>query len=330
MLTHQTILITGGTGSFGHAMTRELLAAHDPKRVIIFSRDELKQFEMRRAIPDPRVDFFLGDVRDGARLRTAFGADVDVVMHAAALKQVPACEYNPFEALKTNVLGAVNVIEAAMACGVPQVLALSTDKCCAAVNAYGKTKALAESLFVRGNAYTGSAPTRFACVRYGNVIASRGSVVPLFLDQAACGFVTVTDRRMTRYWMPLTREDGYGDETPWTAPEVVLYALAHMQGGEIYVPKIPSARVLDVARSAAPGCSVRETGMRPGEKLHEVLVSADEAPQTWDLGRMYLIAPMEPSWPWTVPEGATRVPEGFAFTSADDPWPVQVEVPCAF
>lgn len=321
MLTDQTILITGGSGSLGYALTRVLLAVYQPRRVIIFSRDELKHSEMRRAIPDARLDFFLGDVRDGARVQRACEADIDVIIHAAALKQVPACEYNPAEAVKTNILGAMHVIDAAIACGVSRVVALSSDKACSPVNTYGKTKAVSEALFVRGNAYAGKKSTRFAVVRYGNVIGSRGSVVPLFLQQRTGGVLTVTDKRMTRFWMPLERTAQ--DDARWTAPEFVLWALAMMQGGEIFVPKLPSARMTDVAEALAPGCTIRETGIRPGEKLHEAMVSADESLSTVALEDAYVILPTDPSWPFTPPAGSTPVPHGWSYTSDHDTLPVQ-------
>ncbi len=321
-----TVLITGGSGSLGHVVTRLLLsAAYQPRRVSVFSRDELKQSEMRRAIPDTRLDCFLGDVRDAGRVRQAFEADVDVVIHAAALKQVPACEYNPAEAVKTNILGAMHVIEAAIACGVSRVVALSSDKACSPVNTYGKTKAVSEALFVRGNAYAGKKPTRFSVVRYGNVVGSRGSVVPLFLQQRSGGVLTVTDTRMSRFFMPLQRTEQ--DDARWTAPEFVLWALATMQGGEIFVPKLPSARMTDVATAIGPGCVIRETGIRPGEKIHEAMISADESLSTVELRDAYVILPTDPSWPFTPPAGSVPVPHGWSYTSDQDTLPVQyVEV----
>lgn len=321
MLTDKTVLITGGTGSLGHALCRLLFSAYQPTRVIIFSRDELKQSEMRREIPDQRLDFFLGDVRDAARVQRAFEAQVDVVFHCAALKQVPACEYNPAEAVKTNILGAMHVIDAAIACGVRRVVALSSDKACAPINCYGKTKAVSESLFVRGNAYAGQKPTRFAVVRYGNVIGSRGSVVPLFLKQRTVGVLTVTDRRMSRFWMKLER--GPQDDATWTAPEFVVWALSQMQGGEIFVPRLPAARMTDVASAIGPGCELRETGIRPGEKLHEAMISPDESLSTVALANAYVILPTDPSWPFTAPVGSVPVPHGWSYTSDQETLPVQ-------
>jgi UDP-N-acetylglucosamine 4,6-dehydratase/5-epimerase len=307
MIEGKTVLITGGTGSFGHACVEQLLAG-DVARVIVFSRDELKQSEMRKALPDPRLEFFLGDVRDRARLQRAFEVEPDLVIHAAALKQVPACEANPFEALKTNVLGAVNVIDAAIDCRIPKVVALSTDKAASPLNAYGKSKAMAESLFVRGNAYSGRRKTRFSVVRYGNVIGSRGSVVPILREYQRTGQrFQITDRRMTRFWMELS-----------AAVALVLYAAEQMQGGEIFVPEIPSARVADIAQRIAPSCSIEETGLRPGEKLHETLIAEDEAVQTvWRTttpgARVFVIEPVNPSWPYVA--RGVRVGEGFAYRS---------------
>lgn len=307
-ITGKTVLITGGTGSFGNAMVTRLLDG-DIGRVIVYSRDELKQWQMRALCPDPRLEFFIGDVRDRDRLRRAFEVLPDFVFHAAALKHVPACEHDPFEALKTNVLGAMNVIDAAIDAGIRRVVALSTDKAAAPLNAYGRSKAMAESLFVRGNAYAGQRRTRFAVVRYGNVIGSRGSVVPLFQEHHRAGRpIPITDRRMTRFWMPLT-----------AAVDLVLEAAATMLGGEIFVPEIPSARVVDVAERIAPGAETIETGLRPGEKLHETLISDDEAPQAaWrsrpDGSRLFVIHPVNPSWPYPI-TGDTPVGDGFRYRS---------------
>lgn len=287
--------------------------------MIVFSRDELKQSEMRRTFPDPRVEFFIGDVRDRARLQRAFETRPDLVIHAAALKQVPACEHDPFEALKTNVNGAVNVIDAAIDAGIRRVVALSTDKAASPLNAYGKTKAMAESLFVRGNAYAGPRATRFSVVRYGNVIGSRGSVVPLFLEHQRQGrTIPITDRRMTRFWMPLS-----------AAVDLVLYAAEAMQGGEIFVPSIPSASVMEIAKALAPDCSTMETGLRPGEKLHETLIAEDEAAQTVvrvrpDGAHVWVLQPVNPSWPY-VSKGSP-VSEGFSYRS-DNPSALAMELP---
>jgi len=310
MIDGKTILVTGGTGSFGRKFVETALARHDPRRVIVFSRDELKQHDMRREIPDPRVSFFIGDIRDRERLYRAFQADVDVVVHAAAMKQVPACEYNPFEAIKTNVLGAQNIIDAAIDCGVPKVLALSSDKAVNPVNLYGATKLCMEKLFVQGNSYVGPRSTRFACVRYGNVVGSRGSVIPIFRQQRETGKVTITDPRMTRFW--LTLEQGV---------ELVVNAIQLMHGGEVFVPRIPSMSITELARVLAPGCEVEVTGIRPGEKLHECLISRDEARHTVALDEMFVIKPEHAWWGdpnWT--EGAP-LPDGFEYSSdTNDEW----------
>ncbi len=268
----RTILLTGGTGSFGQHFTRTALARWNPAAIRVFSRDELKQSVMEREIDDERLRFLLGDVRDRDRLRRAVDG-VDIVIHAAALKQVPACEYNPFEAVRTNILGAQNVAEACIDAGVRRAVALSTDKAVSPTNLYGATKLCAERLFVQSNVYAGAHQTRLSCVRYGNVVGSRGSVVPLFTDQAASGELTVTDERMTRFWITLDQ-----------AVQFVADSVARMQGGELFIPKIPSMRVLDLAEAIAPGARIRYTGIRPGEKLHEALLTPEEARHTVDAG----------------------------------------------
>ena len=297
------ILITGGTGSFGQRCTEVLLKNGPPRKLIIFSRDELKQYEMQKRFTHPCLRFFLGDVRDRDRLNRAMNG-VDAVIHAAALKQVPACEYNPFEAVKTNVLGAVNVIDAAIDCGVERVLAISTDKAVNPVNLYGATKLCAEKLFVQGNAYSGFGKSRFSCARYGNVMASRGSVILLFQEQSSTGTVTVTDKRMTRFWITLDQ-----------GVEFVLRCLYNMHGGEIFVPKIPSMSIMDLVKAIAPDCNVEYTGIRPGEKIHEVLLSEDEARQTRELDDMFVIQPVHSWWTednWT---GGKSLPDGFRYGS---------------
>lgn len=300
----QTILLTGGTGSFGKHFCKILLEKYNPKRIRIYSRDELKQHEMRIAFDDdPRLRFFIGDVRDVDRLKRAMDG-VDCVVHAAALKQVPACEYNPFEAVKTNVHGAQNVIDAAIDCGVAKVIALSTDKAVNPVNIYGATKLCSDKLFVQGNAYCGKKNTRFACVRYGNVIGSRGSVIPLFLEQKKTGTITVTDERMTRFWITL-------DE----AVELVLKGFHYMQGGEIFVPQIPSMRISDLARAIAPDCKVKTIGIRPGEKLHEALTGEDEGRNTISYHGMYVVLPSMSWWNPRCYEKAEKLPENFIYTS---------------
>ncbi|OGK92667.1 MAG: UDP-N-acetylglucosamine 4,6-dehydratase (inverting), partial [Candidatus Rokubacteria bacterium RBG_16_73_20] len=254
-LTDAAILVTGGTGSFGTRFVQTVLERHRPRRLVVFSRDELKQSEMQARLTHPALRFFIGDVRDRARLVRAMH-DVDVVVHAAALKQIPACEYNPFEAIQTNVMGAKNVIDAAIDSGVKRVIALSTDKAVNPINLYGATKLCAEKLFVQANTYGFSRGTTFACVRYGNVIGSRGSVIPLFQAQRASGRVSVTDPKMTRFWITLQQ-----------GVDFVARCLGQMRGGEIFVPKLPSTRIMDLVEAVAPGCRVEFVGIRPGEKL---------------------------------------------------------------
>jgi UDP-N-acetylglucosamine 4,6-dehydratase len=278
-----TLLVTGGTGSFGRKLVEIALAELQPKKLIVFSRDELKQHEMRQQFPDTGdspMRYFLGDVRDRERLYRAFYG-VDVVVHAAALKQVPACEYNPFEAILTNVMGARNVIDAAIDCGVKRVMAISTDKAVNPVNLYGATKLCAEKLFIDGNQYVGDRATRFSCSRYGNVVASRGSVIPIFLAQRQNGRVTITDPGMTRFWITLDQ-----------GVRFVLRSIEAMHGGEIFVPKIPSMSLIDMSRALAPGCEIEVIGIRPGEKTHEVLLSEDEARYALELDDKFVILPL--------------------------------------
>jgi UDP-N-acetylglucosamine 4,6-dehydratase/5-epimerase len=283
--TEQVILVTGGTGSFGKKFIEMMLAEYHPGKLIVFSRDELKQHEMRvSGFNHPSLRYFIGDVRDVERLRRAMHG-VDIVIHAAALKQVPACEYNPMEAIKTNILGSSNVVEAALDANVKKVLALSTDKAVNPVNLYGATKLAAEKLLVQSNSYAGGLATRFSCVRYGNVIGSRGSVVPIFLQQKASGKLTITDERMTRFW--LTLEQGV---------RFVINCVEKMHGGEVFVPKIPSMKIVDLARAIAPGIELEVVGIRPGEKLHEVLISEDESRSTVEMEDMYVVQPSVSSW----------------------------------
>jgi UDP-N-acetylglucosamine 4,6-dehydratase len=303
MFNGKTILVTGGTGSFGRAFVETVLERHDPRRVIILSRDELKQHDLQRDIQDSRLRFFLGDVRDVDRLRRAFDG-VDVVVHAAALKQVPACEYNPFEAVKTNIIGSQNVVDAAIDCGVERVLALSTDKAVNPVNLYGATKLCAEKIFVQGNSYAGGKNTKFSCVRYGNVVGSRGSVIPIFLEQKKTGTVTITDPRMTRFWLTLPQ-----------GVDFVLEALRLMHGGEVFIPRIPSMSIVDLAKAVAPGCAINETGIRPGEKLHECLISSDEARHTVMLDEMYVIKPEHRWWGEGNWSDGEALPADFEFSS---------------
>ena len=309
MIDDKTILITGGTGSFGRKFVEIALTRYQPKRLIVFSRDELKQHDMGLQFNDPRLDFFLGDVREVGRLSRAFRAEVDVVIHAAALKQVPACEYNPFEAVKTNVLGAKNVVDAAIDCSVPKVIALSTDKAVNPINLYGATKLCAEKLLVQGNSYAGGEGSRFSCVRYGNVLGSRGSVLPIFLAQRGRGTITLTDPRMTRFWITLEE-----------AVEFVIRCTEVMEGGEVFVPRIPSMTVSDMARALAPNCLIKVTGIRPGEKLNETLVSCDEARRTLALPEMFVIKPEHHPWGPLDWEGDS-MPEGSDFASdSNDRW----------
>jgi UDP-N-acetylglucosamine 4,6-dehydratase len=299
----RTILLTGGTGSFGHHFTRTALDHWDPRTIRIFSRDELKQSEMQRSFDDDRLRFLIGDVRDRDRLRRAV-AGADIVIHAAAMKQVPACEYNPFEAVQTNILGTQNVAEACIEAGIPRAVALSTDKAVSPASLYGATKLCAEKLFVQANVYAGPNDVRLSCVRYGNVVGSRGSVVPLFRNQAGTGELTVTDERMTRFWITLDQ-----------AVQLVADSVATMAGGEVFIPKIPSTRVVDLAEAIAPGVAIRYTGIRPGEKLHEVLIASDEARHTYDMDWCYVVVPEDPFWGSRATTHGTRVAEEFYYSS---------------
>ena len=302
--SEQVVLVTGGTGSFGKKFAEIMLRDYHPKKLIIFSRDELKQHEMRAAGFDhPTLRYFIGDVRDSDRLNRAFSG-ATVVIHAAALKQVPACEYNPFEAIQTNVIGGRNVIDAAIDQGVSRILALSTDKAVNPINLYGATKLCAEKMFVQANAYAGGRDTRFSCARYGNVVGSRGSVIPVFLEQRKQGKITITDARMTRFWITLDQ-----------GVRFVIQCIEQMQGGEIFVPKIPSMRLTDLARTVAAECSIEYIGIRPGEKLHEVLVSEDEARNTVEVEGMYVIQPVHPWWKTDNWMHARALPEGFRYAS---------------
>lgn len=299
----KSVLITGGTGSFGRVFVRTVLDRTKARRVVVLSRDELKQWEMRQLFAgEERLRFFIGDVRDRARLERAFDG-VDFVVHAAALKQVPIVEYNPFEAVKTNILGARNVIDAAIDCGVARVIALSSDKASSPVNLYGATKLVSDKLFVDGNAYAGGKSTRFSVVRYGNVVGSRGSVVPLFRKLAETGVLPITDERMTRFWMTLRR-----------GVEFVMESFGRMHGGEMFVPKIPSMRVVDLARVLAPEAKLEFIGIRPGEKLHEELISVHDARRTVDIEDYYVIQPDMEWWPTETYPGEP-VPADFCYTS---------------
>jgi UDP-N-acetylglucosamine 4,6-dehydratase len=282
MFNDKTILITGGTGSFGKKCTELLLSRYNPKRLIIFSRDEFKQYEMAQQFSDteyPCMRYFIGDVRDKERLQRAL-QDVDYVIHAAALKQVPAAEYNPTECIKTNITGAQNVINVSADRGVKKVIALSTDKAANPINLYGATKLCSDKLFVAANAFVARDDTQFSVVRYGNVLGSRGSVIPLFIKQREAGRLTVTDPRMTRFW--ITLEQGV---------EFVLSCFEHMIGGEVFVPKLPSMNIMDLAKAMAPGCEVDVIGIRPGEKIHEIMITMDDARMTKEFDDHYVIQP---------------------------------------
>ena len=305
-----SILITGGTGSFGKAFLAAVLKEHSPRRVVIFSRDELKQYEMKQTWgDDPRVRFFLGDIRDRDRLTMALHG-VDHVVHAAALKQVDTAEYNPMEYVKTNILGSENVIQASIAAGVKRVVALSTDKASSPVNLYGATKLTADKLFISSNHYGAAYDTRFSVVRYGNVMGSRGSVIPFFRNLAERGeALPITDLRMTRFWITLPQ-----------AVDFVIASFASMVGGELYVPRIPSMRVVDLAAAIAPDSPVVEIGIRPGEKLHEEMISVEDARRTIRQPDRYVVVPTLAEWGFQMPAGE-QVEEGFAYSSdTNDLW----------
>lgn len=306
-LEGQSILITGGTGSFGRAFIKTVLERYEPRRVIVYSRDELKQYEMAEQIRDRRIRFFLGDVRDLSRLQRAMSG-VQVVVHAAALKQVPAAEYNPFECIKTNVLGGQNVIEAALNTGVEKVIALSTDKAANPANLYGATKLCSDKLFVAANAYAAGRGPLMSVVRYGNVVGSRGSVVPFFLKARRNGVLPITDPRMTRFW--ITLEQGVA---------FVLDSLRRMHGGELFVPKIPSTDIMTLVEALAPQCRTEVIGIRPGEKLHELMISEDDARRTVDMGSHYVLQPQQSWWDDAVTSAGTVVPEGFSYRSDTNP-----------
>ncbi|MHC5077192.1 MAG: UDP-N-acetylglucosamine 4,6-dehydratase (inverting) [Planctomycetota bacterium] len=306
---NQSILLTGGTGSFGKHFCKIMIEKYHPRVIRIYSRDELKQHEMRQQFGEEYIRYFIGDVRDPDRMRRAMEG-VDLVVHAAALKQVPACEYNPLEAVKTNIHGAQNIIDAAIDTGVKKVMALSTDKAVNPVNLYGATKLCAEKIIVQGNSYSGPRGTTFSCVRYGNVLGSRGSVIPVFKEQKKTGKITITDKRMTRFWLTLDQ-----------AVELVIDGLNHMQGGEIFVPKIPSMKVTDLAKAVAPECKIEIIGIRPGEKLHEVLITEEEGRNTVVYNGMYVILPNYSWWERNNYENGQGLSDGFKYTSNNnDKW----------
>jgi UDP-N-acetylglucosamine 4,6-dehydratase/5-epimerase len=305
----KTILVTGGTGSFGSKLIETLLGRHAPAAIRVFSRDELKQSELRRRLDDERLRYLIGDVRDLPRLTRAMRG-VDIVVHAAALKQVPACEYNPFEAVQTNVIGAENIVSAAIENDVPVTMALSSDKAVNPVNLYGATKLCAEKIVTQGNTYAADSPARFASVRYGNVVGSRGSVIPLFKGQAPSGVVTITDERMTRFWITLEQ-----------AVDFVIDSMGRMGGGEIFVPRLPSMRVVDVANILAPEAEQRVIGIRPGEKIHEILLTGDEARHSFEVDNGFVILPELASWPLREVEGGRPLASGFEYSSeTNDRW----------
>ena len=303
MLKNKVVMITGGTGSFGKKLVEKLVSDDQVKKIIVFSRDELKQFEMQSLYSSPKLRYFLGDVRDIDRLRQAT-ASVDIIIHAAALKQIPATEYNPMEAIKTNIIGAENIVNVAIENGVHRVIALSTDKAANPANLYGATKLCSDKLMVAGNILAGTQDTRFAVVRYGNVLGSRGSVIPYFKEQESSGSLPITDIRMTRFW--LTIEDGV---------EFVLKSLYRMKGGEIFIPKIPSFKVVDVADVVSPNIPKRIIGIRPGEKLHEVMITQDDSINTLEFEEFYaILTPFLKNTEYYKKNGR-KVADGFSFTS---------------
>ncbi len=305
--SEEVILLTGGTGSFGKKFVEIMLKEFKPKAIRIFSRDELKQYEMQKQFNHPSLRFFIGDIRDRERMHRALDG-VTTVVHAAALEQVPVCEYNPFEAIKTNILGAENIIDAAIEHRIPRTIALSTDKAVNPTNLYGATKLCMERLFIAANSYAASEKMRFGCVRYGNVVGSRGSVIPLFLKQRESGVLTVTDNRMTRFW--ITLEQGV---------RLVIEALNDMEGGEVYVPKIPSMRISDLARVIGPQCKINDIGIRPGEKLHEVLLTEDESRHSREYKDKYIIEPESHWWDESLLKRGKKLPDNFRYTSDNNP-----------
>jgi UDP-N-acetylglucosamine 4,6-dehydratase len=306
----KSILVTGGTGSFGKAFVSDLLKNHDPKKVIVFSRDELKQFEMKNQLEnDSRLRYFIGDIRDKDRLMRAF-TNIDYVVHAAALKQVDTGEYNPREFILTNIIGSQNVVDAAIDSGVSRVIALSTDKASSPINLYGATKLTADKLFTAANVYGTKSHTFFSVVRYGNVMGSRGSIIPLFKALAAQGLdIPITDKRMTRFWITLDQ-----------AVSFVQEAFREMNGGELFVPRIPSMRITDLAMAIAPDSEIKEIGIRPGEKLHEEMISSDDSRRTIKQDNKYIISPISAEWNYIEPLG-DKLPEGFSYKSdTNDLW----------
>ena len=310
MLNGKRILVTGGTGSFGKKFIETVFKKYpDVRRVVVYSRDELKQFEMTQLFPEklyPQIRFFIGDVRDADRLKRACEG-IDIIVHAAALKHVPIAEYNPMECINTNVMGAENVVNAALDCGVKNVVALSTDKACAPINLYGATKLCSDKLFIAANNVKGSRDLKFSVVRYGNVLGSRGSVVPFFLQKKQTGILPITHKDMTRF--NITLEEGV---------EMVMYAIENAWGGELYVPKIPSYRIMDVAEAVCPSCKTEVIGIRPGEKLHEEMITETDSLLTYDCGKYYVICPATHVWKledWMKTFNAKKVEENFKYNS---------------
>lgn len=314
-LDNKTILVTGGTGSFGQKFTEIVLKKYKPKAIRIFSRGEFLQWEMARKFNDPRLRLFIGNVRDKERLyRAMIGADI--VAHAAALKQVPAAEYNPIEAIRTNIMGTANVIDAAIDNQVEKVIFISTDKAVNPINLYGATKLCAEKLFVQANSYVGGGGTGFSCSRYGNVVGSRGSVIPLFLEQNGEGALTVTDRRMTRFWITLDQGVNF-----------VINCIEKMKGGEVFIPKIPSLRIMDLVKAIGPEVKIKITGIRPGEKINEVLLTPEEARHSKEFDKYFVIEPEHPFWKRDNLQGGKLLPDGFRYSSdANKDWVTEKEI----
>jgi UDP-N-acetylglucosamine 4,6-dehydratase/5-epimerase len=318
MFNGKIVLVTGGTGSFGYKCVERMLAAYRPEKLIIFSRDELKQYDMQKKFPGTPgspIRYFIGDVRDKDRLYRAF-SDVDIVIHAAALKQVPAAEYNPFEAVKTNILGAQNIIDAAIDHDVEKVIALSTDKAVNPINLYGATKLCSDKIFIAGNSYAGKkVKTRFSVVRYGNVVGSRGSVIPFFMEKKKSGVLTITDPRMTRFWITLDQ-----------AVDFVFRSFERMVGGELFIPKLPSMNIVELAKAVCPDCKTEIIGIRPGEKLHEVMIPMDESRMTVEFDDRYVIEPDFGFYRERKVKGPEKkVPEGFEYSSGTNNWFLSVK-----
>ena len=309
MIENKTILITGGTGSFGQELTKVLLEEHDLKAIRIFSRGELQQSEMKRKFNDnPKLRFFIGDVRDKNRVYRATD-NVDIIIHAAALKQVPTAEYNPIEAIRTNIDGTTNIIDATIDNHIPKALAISTDKAVHPVNLYGATKLVMERLFTQANVYAGKRESKFSCIRYGNVIGSNGSVIPLFLKQKKTGTITITDETITRFWITLTQ-----------GVHFVIDCIERIQGGEIFIPKIPSMKITDLAQVIAPDAKRKIIGIRPGEKVHETLLTEEEAKHTKEFPTYFSVEPEFPFWKKVNAENGKLIPNGFKYTSDNNTW----------